>query len=358
MCIKRKAWFVRECLLVLSISPMALIAESDARLLVSNSMSEVFAAPWVEVEESVSQMHPSDIPLEHQHPAGPKDIGAIFRSRIKERNIDFGRIAEETIVRQLDRAGLIILDQSRSETAVQMYVGVHDIGFAQRFPVQPGHSGSKKPRLETGSHIPRRSAAGSQSPPRLKELNMFPVLHLSIDLLNSRQELIWSREAKINKHERMLLSATADELINDTARLERVWREAVEIAARQVVAGLAEAKARPGALGPKAATIILPDVDSQRGPPFLSDSLPVKMIAPEFPAGALHARTGGEVRLELEIAEDGRVASVISAIGKPAGFFEESATRALRMWRFQAAKDRKGPARYRTQYSLMFGKPP
>ena len=68
----------------------------------------------------------------------------------------------------------------------------------------------------------------------------------------------------------------------------------------------------------------------------------VKQVAPEYPRGAERRSIEGQVTLNFDITDDGKVANVEVVDATPAGVFDKAAQKALEQWRFEKGQPGEG----------------
>jgi TonB family protein len=76
---------------------------------------------------------------------------------------------------------------------------------------------------------------------------------------------------------------------------------------------------------------------------------------PQYPPAALASHRGGNVVLEVQVAEDGSVSSIHTLSGDP--LLAAAATEAVRNWRYQPYRQDDHPARFQTDITLSFTLP-
>ena len=84
--------------------------------------------------------------------------------------------------------------------------------------------------------------------------------------------------------------------------------------------------------------------------------VPVHQVAPEIPPRAIQKGITGRVTLSMLVTSEGNVSDVKVVEAQPPGVFEESATAAVRQWRFQPAQYEGRPVSIRVSQTLRFGK--
>jgi len=78
-------------------------------------------------------------------------------------------------------------------------------------------------------------------------------------------------------------------------------------------------------------------------------------VEPQYPAAALAAHRSGEVVLEVQVAQDGSIASIRTRSGDP--LLAAAAADAVRQWRYEPYRDNDQPSPFQTDVTLKFSLP-
>jgi TonB family protein len=89
--------------------------------------------------------------------------------------------------------------------------------------------------------------------------------------------------------------------------------------------------------------------------PAQAETRLLRRTEPQYPPAALAAHRAGNVVLEVQVAEDGSVASVRTLSGDP--LLAAAATEAVRNWRYQPYRQHDHPAQFQTDVTLSFTLP-
>ena len=89
--------------------------------------------------------------------------------------------------------------------------------------------------------------------------------------------------------------------------------------------------------------------------PAQAETRLLRRTEPQYPPAALAAHRAGNVVLEVQVAEDGSVASVRTLSGDP--LLAAAATEAVRTWHYQPYRQHDHPAQFQTDVTLSFTLP-
>jgi len=323
-----------------------------APLPINNTVYDVFGELRVLTEGATIRIAKNEMPPELGG-APSKDFAADVRAVLAKRGFAPGPEAASLFLETFARQGLIA-PAAAGASGHQLYLAVHDFGFAPRVGSRGARSGEEIVPHVSNTGQPTPLVGGSDTPKAKRSPLFYPAVRVSVDLANERHQLVWSRTATVAHSHPALAGLTAAQLLGDDQQVRAALKEVLALAAENLANALAAQLALTPELAPL--TPVLELAASQRG----GDSFAVKepevarSVTPHYAPALREAGITGLAFVEIEVGEDGRVAKVIGAGGLPENLFNEAAMLAVRMWRYQPAVFEGQPVRYRTTQMVTF----
>jgi TonB family protein len=323
-----------------------------APLPVTSTVYDVFGELRVLTEGATIRIAKNELPAELAG-APSKDFASDVRTVLTKRGFAPGSDAAGLFLEAFAKRGLIA-PAAAGQTGYQFYLAVHDFGFAPRVGPRGVRTGEElvPPVSNTGQPVP---LVGGPDALKAKRSPLFyPAVRVSVEVANERNQLVWTRTATVPHGHPALAGLTAAQLLGDDQRVRAAWKAALGLAADDLAAALATQLAMSPDLMPL--TPVLELAPDRRGADGfkVNDPVVARAVTPHYAPALREAGITGLAFVELEVAEDGRVAKIIGAGGVPENLFNEAAMLAVRMWRYQPATFEGKPARYRTTQMVTF----
>ena len=330
-------------------------ALAAAPLPVTSTVYDVFGELRVLTEGAAIRIVQKDMPPELAGTAS-KDFAADVRTVLAKRGFAPGPEAANLFLETFARKGLIA-PAAASGAGYQFYLAVHDFGFAPRPGPRAPRSGEELVPLVLHTGQPAQLLGGPEAMKAKRSPLFFPALRVSVDLVNDRQQPVWTRTITVPHGHPALAGLSATQLLGDDQQVRAAWRTVLGLAAENLSDALAAQLAMEPALAPLVPVLELEASQRDAAGFTVKDPAVARSVAPHYAPGLREAGIAGIAFVELEVAEDGRVGRIIGAGGVPENLFNEAALLAVRMWRYQPAVFEGKPARYRTTQMVTF-KPP
>ncbi len=343
--------FLTTCALLLLGPASALTA---APLPVTSTVYDVFGELRVMVEGAAIRIPQKDMPPELAG-AASKDFAADVRTVLTKRGFALGPEAANLFLEVLARRELIA--PAAAGTGYGLYLAVHDHGFAPRQGITVGRSGDELVPLVLNNGQPAALVGGPDTLKAKRSPLFYPAVRVSLDLLNARHQVVWTRTATVVPGHPALPGLTAVQLLGEERQVRTALRAALNLAAEHLADSLAAQLALSPEFLPLTGVLELDATQRGEGGFEVKEPQVARMVAPHYAPALRDQGIAGIVFVQLEVGEDGRVARILGAGGVPENLFNEAAMLAVRMWRFQPAVFSGQPARYRTTQMVTF-KPP
>jgi TonB family protein len=323
-----------------------------APLPITNTVYDVFGELRVITEGAAIRIAKSEMPPELAG-AASRDFAADVRTVLAKRGFTPGPEAANLFLEAFANKGLIA-PAAAGQPGYQFYLAVHDFGFAPRAGVKEARSGEELVPLvsNTGQPMP---LVGGRDALKAKRSPLFrPAVRVSVDLVNGRNQLVWTRTAVVPPGHPALAGLTAAQLLGDDQQVRAPLKVAFGLAAEDLTNALAAQLAMTPELSPL--TPVLELTPEKRGADGfkVKDPVAARAVSPHYAPALREAGITGLAFVEFEVGEDGRVAKIIGAGGVPENLFNEAALLAVRMWRFQPAVFEGQPVRYRATQMVTF----
>lgn len=326
-----------------------------APLPIRNTVYDVFGELRVLMEGAAIRIPQKDMPPELAG-AASKDFATDVRTVLAKRGFALGPEAASLFLDTLARKGLIA-PAPVDGSGYELYLAVHDHGFATRPGTKSGRSGDELVPLVLNNGQPAALVGGADTLKAKRSPLFYPAVRVSLDLLNERHQVVWTRTATIAHGHPALAGSTAAQLLGDDRQVRTALRAALGLAAEHLADSLAAQLGLTPELLPLTGVLELEAAQRGEGGFEIKEPQVARMVAPHYAPALRDRGVAGIAFVQLEVGEDGRVARIIGAGGVPENLFNEAAMLAVRMWRYQPAAFEGKPARYRTTQMLTF-KPP
>lgn len=274
-----------------------------------------------------------------------------------DRAFDVSRVLLDDIAAGLAKQGLFKPAGAGARTCV-LQVGLLQHGLlrrAERFE-QPELLIPPQVYLSANGAAYRMETLGKgvEEPP-LRDRDFYPTYACVIEVLNERNELVWTHRLTVDSSHDEIIGDSQKILLEKPERFEQVWKRAARIGAELIGASVRRHRAqfaKEVAAGREA--IDLPPAMSVDGQWVCMDAKPVRLFAPEPPAEVVTRGVSGKALVDLLIAEDGTVLRAKTVESQPADVFSRAAEDAVQKWRFQPARGNGRPVTYHTQHWIVF----
>lgn len=327
-----------------------------APLPIRNTVYDVFGELRVLIEGAAIRIPQKDMPPELAG-AASKDFAADVRAVLAKRGFALGPEAANLFLDVLARKGLIA-PASSGGPGYELYLAVHDHGFAPRPGTRPGRSGDELVPLVLNNGQPASLVGGADTLKAKRSPLFYPAVRVSLDLLNERHQVVWTRTATVAQGHPALAGSTAAQLLGDDRQVRTALRAALGLAAEHLADSLAAQLGLTPELLPLTGVLELEAAQRGEGGFEVKEPQVARMVAPHYAPALRDRGVAGIAFVQLEVGEDGRVARIIGAGGVPENLFNEAAMLAVRMWRYQPAVFAGQPARYRATQMVTFKPPP
>lgn len=342
---------------------MVFASNKSVPLSIEGIRAEVYGKLSVMADDAVARQGKKELPKDLRI-TSDIDLASALTLLQQKWGFDVRAELRDAFQREFNKRKLVVQSDGGANPR-RITVGLHEHALRQRLDavlLPPSYHQPETKSVSDGLGYRLEQIPPHHPPVQLKDTRLFPSFVVSLDVVNDRHELYWSRMLRVSPYADNLVGASTKRLLTDRSHYLKMWRIALRVAAEQLADVLAADIDRLPTASPTLKVVTLTGAArNPEGNYFVEvQSLQIvrRQIQQESEPDAFKTNpsAGGSVILELEIAEDGLVAGwkTVTDTGQSepkAG----AAAAMLRHWRFPPAQVESSPVRYRTRVIVDFG---